>query len=108
MLIVFYKKRGVSRYHLDQVGLSILLQKVMNEKKEELTLFPFYANKPGFINKVSEMIAEFKNYCVSPSQLFQCVNESTEAMNWSIQSSKKLMTWLFYTIRLRKFHSINI
>ena len=44
---------GVSRYHLDQVGLSILLQKVMNEKKEELTLFPFYANKPGFINKVS-------------------------------------------------------
>ena len=81
---------GVSRYHLDQGGLSILLQKVMNEKKEELTLFPFYANKPGFINKVSEMIAEFKNYCVSPSQLFQCVNESTEAMNWSIQSSKKI------------------
>ena len=36
------------------------------------------------------MIAEFKNYCVSPSQLFQCVNESTEAMNWSIQSSKKI------------------
>ena len=81
---------GVSRYHLDQVGLAILLQKVMNEKKEELALFPFYANKPGFINKVSEMIAEFKNYCVSPAQLFQCVNESNEAMNWSIQSSKKI------------------
>ena len=61
---------GLSRYHLDQVGLAILLQKVMNEKKEDLTVFPFYANKPGFINKVSEMIAEFKNYCVSPSQLF--------------------------------------
>ena len=81
---------GLSRYHLDQVGLAILLQKVMNEKKEDLTVFPFYANKPGFINKVSEMIAEFKNYCVSPSQLFQCVNQPHEDLNWSLQSTKKI------------------
>ncbi|MEE0880857.1 MAG: hypothetical protein UIL36_04530, partial [Turicibacter sp.] len=75
---------GLSRYHLDQVGLAILLQKVMNEKKEDLTLFPFYANKPGFINKVSEMIAEFKNYCVSPSQLFDCVKDVSDELNWSL------------------------
>ncbi len=81
---------GLSRHHLDQVGLAILLQKVMNEKKEDLALFPFYANKPGFINKVSEMIAEFKNYCVSPSQLFQCVNTTHEELNWSLQSTKKI------------------
>ena len=81
---------GLSRYHLNQVGLAILLQKVMNEKKDDLTLFPFYANKPGFINKVSEMISEFKNYCVSPSQLFDCVKDVSDELNWSLQSSKKI------------------
>ena len=81
---------GLSRYHLDEVGLAILLQKVMTEKKDDLALFPYYANKPGFINKISEMISEFKSYCVSPSQLFACANELKEGINGSLQSLKKI------------------
>lgn len=81
---------GLSRYHLDQVGLGLLLQKIMNEKKEQLTLFPFYANKPGFISKVSEMISEFKNYCVTPNQLLQTLHMQQEEDNWSMQSVKKI------------------
>ena len=81
---------GLSRYHLNQVGLALLLQKVMNEKKGQLSLFPFYANKPGFISKVSEMIAEFKNYCVTPNQLFQTIQTQQEISNWSVQSVKKI------------------
>lgn len=80
---------GLSRYHLDQVGLALLLQKVMNEKQEELTLFPYYVNKPGFISKVGEMISEFKNYRVSPQQLFQSIDE-TQGISWSTQSQKKI------------------
>lgn len=81
---------GLSRYHLDEVGLAILLKKVMTEKKDELSLFPYYANKPGFINKISEMISEFKSYCVSPSQLFSCANRLEEGVNGSTQSLKKI------------------
>lgn len=80
---------GLSRYHLDQVGLALLLQKVMNEKKEDLSLFQYYANKPGFITKVSEMISEFKNYRVSPEQLRMTCQDS-EGAPWSTQSLKKI------------------
>lgn len=81
---------GLSRYHLDQVGLALLLQKVMNQKKDQLTIFPFYTNKPGFISKLSEMIAEFKNYCVTPHQLFQVLQQNQEDSSWSLQSCKKI------------------
>lgn len=80
---------GLSRYHLDQVGLALLLQKVMNEKQEELSLFPYYVNKPGFISKVGEMISEFKNYRVSPQQLFHSIDES-QGITWTTQSQKKI------------------
>ena len=64
----------------------------MNEKKDDLTLFPFYANKPGFINKVSEMISEFKNYCVSPSQLFDCVkDEERLSMSFVLKKGKDIL-----------------
>lgn len=94
---------GLSRYHLDQVGLALLLQKVMNEKQEELTLFPYYVNKPGFISKVGEMISEFKNYRVSPQQLFQSIDE-TQGISWSTQSQKKLRISPYYMKHLNTSH----
>ena len=70
---------GLSRHHLNEVGLALLLQKVMNEKKHELTLFPSYINTPGFIQKVSEILTEFKSYCISPEALLKTLEAQKNA-----------------------------
>ncbi len=68
---VLQETGGLVRYHLDKVGMAILLQKVMNEQKDELTMFKSFVNRPGFVTKMSEMISEFKSYRIAPEMLHQ-------------------------------------
>jgi ATP-dependent helicase/nuclease subunit B len=60
---------GFSRYHLDSVGLSMLIRKIIEDQKENLKLFQRAADKNGFIDQVEQMITEFKRYCVKPEEL---------------------------------------
>ncbi|MFE8700303.1 helicase-exonuclease AddAB subunit AddB [Cytobacillus sp. FJAT-54145] len=60
---------GISRYHLSNVGLSMLIRKIIEDKKDELTLFQKAADKNGFIQQMEQMLTEFKRYCVSPEEL---------------------------------------
>jgi len=53
---------GLARYHLDEVGKSMLLQKIMTGSEKELGVYQKYAKKPGFIQKMDELFSEFKNY----------------------------------------------
>ncbi|MGL4372572.1 MAG: PD-(D/E)XK nuclease family protein, partial [Turicibacter sp.] len=87
---VLQETGGLVRHHLDGVGIALLLQKVMNEKQDDLSLFRYYANKPGFINKISEMISEFKSYQVTPDILNQLVSDETVTKSMSMQSIKKV------------------
>jgi len=87
---VLQEMGGVSRHHLNEVGLAILLQKVMNEQKAALKLFPGYINKPGFIQKVSEIISELKSYSINSKELVELFKGQQEEANWSTQSLQKL------------------
>lgn len=80
---------GLARYHLDEVGLALLLQKVMNEQKENLKLFASYSGKPGFIEKVSEIFTEFKSYGVKPESLLQTL-EAGQGEGLAKKSAHKL------------------
>lgn len=60
---------GMSRYHLNSTGISMLIQKIIEDKKEELHLFERAADKTGFISQMEQMLIEFKRYCVQPSEL---------------------------------------
>ena len=60
---------GFSRYHLDSVGLSMLIRKIIEDQKENLKLFQRAADKNGFIDQVEQMITEFKRYCIKPEEL---------------------------------------
>ncbi|MCL2559668.1 MAG: helicase-exonuclease AddAB subunit AddB [Turicibacter sp.] len=53
---------GLARYHLDEVGKAMLLQKIMTNGTNDLGIYQNYAKKPGFIKKMDELFAEFKNY----------------------------------------------
>ena len=81
---------GLSRHHLDEVGIAILLQKIMHENKNDLKLFSSYIKKPGFTQKISEIISEFKSYCVNPEQLALLLKEQGNQSAWSNQSTRKL------------------
>lgn len=60
---------GMSRYHLNSTGISMLIQKIIEEKKDELHLFKRAADKSGFVSQMEQMLIEFKRYCVQPSEL---------------------------------------
>ncbi|QED47181.1 helicase-exonuclease AddAB subunit AddB [Cytobacillus dafuensis] len=60
---------GMNRYHINSVGISMLIRKIIDEKKEELKLFQRAADKNGFIQQIEQIITEFKRYCVKPEEL---------------------------------------
>ena len=62
---------GISRYHLSSVGISMLIRKIIEEKKDQLKLFQRAADKNGFVQLVEQMITEFKRYCINPDELIQ-------------------------------------
>jgi ATP-dependent helicase/nuclease subunit B len=66
---------GMSRYHLNSVGISMLIRKIIEDKKDELKLFQRAAEKNGFIQQIEQMMTEFKRYCVNPDELAERQNQ---------------------------------
>ncbi len=60
---------GISRLHLNSVGISMLIRKIIDEQKEQLRLFQRASDKIGFIKQLEQMITEFKRYCIEPEEL---------------------------------------
>ncbi len=66
---VLQETGGMSRYHVNNVGVNMLLRKIIDSKKQDLKVFSRAADKNGFITQMEEMVAEFKRYCVTPEIL---------------------------------------
>jgi len=75
---ILQETRGISRYHLNNTGINMLIQKIIEDKKEELYLFGRAADKTGFISQMEQMLVEFKRYCVQPAELAEKKNELSE------------------------------
>ncbi|PKG25473.1 helicase-exonuclease AddAB subunit AddB [Niallia nealsonii] len=60
---------GISRYHIDSVGINMLIRKIIEDNKEELMLFQKVVEKNGFISQVEQLITEFRRYCVTKEEL---------------------------------------
>ena len=69
---------GMSRIHLDNVGVSMLIRKIIVEKKEELKVFRRSADKQGFVAQIEQILTEFKRYCIQPDELQHFLEESSE------------------------------
>ncbi|MED3962360.1 helicase-exonuclease AddAB subunit AddB [Niallia taxi] len=66
---VLQETGGISRQHINSVGISMLIRSIIEEKKEELSLFKKVADKNGFIGQVEQLVTEFRRYCVTPEEL---------------------------------------
>lgn len=68
---VLQETGGISRYHLNSTGISMLIQKIIEDKKEELHLYRHSADKAGFIKQMEQILIEFKRYCLEPQELIE-------------------------------------
>ncbi|RSD29326.1 helicase-exonuclease AddAB subunit AddB [Mesobacillus subterraneus] len=60
---------GYTRHHLDSVGISMMIRKIIEDKKEDLKIFQKAADKNGFIQQMEQMLIEFKRYAINPDEL---------------------------------------
>ena len=81
---------GINRYHLSNIGLNMLIRKIIEDKKDQLKLFSRASDKAGFIEHVEVMLTEFKRYCISPEELSAQREESLEDGEQSKALSDKL------------------
>lgn len=72
---ILQETEGFSRFHLNSVGLHMLLRKIIEHRKDELKVFTRAADQNGFIKQLEEIIAEFKRYCLTPSHLYKKIVE---------------------------------
>ncbi len=61
----------LTRYHLTQTGVSMLLQKIVEKHKNELKVFQKASEQRGFFDMLSGTLTEFKRYCVAPEDLYE-------------------------------------
>jgi ATP-dependent helicase/nuclease subunit B len=66
---VFNEVGGVTRRHVNPAGKSMLIFRIIDGLKDELDIFSRAASQQGFINVLSETIAEFKRYNITPDML---------------------------------------
>ncbi|MGY3715600.1 helicase-exonuclease AddAB subunit AddB [Sutcliffiella cohnii] len=60
---------GISRFHIDQTGLHMILRKIVEEHKKQFQVFGRSAEQFGFIEQMETMLTELKRYCITPETL---------------------------------------
>lgn len=68
---VFEEQGGMKRTILEDTGKSMLVRRVITEKKEELQIFKNYAHKPGYVSEIKSLLSEFYQYDVKDDVIQQ-------------------------------------
>src|SRR5699024_11835405 len=61
---------GGTRQFNSTVGTKIMLRKIIEEKQTDWRVFQKALEKQGFLEKLEQMITEFKRYCVTTETLY--------------------------------------
>lgn len=61
---VFEEQGGMKKTVLEDTGKSMLVRRVITEKKDQLQVFQNYAKKPGYISEIKSLLSEFYQYDV--------------------------------------------
>lgn len=60
---------GITRQHMNSAGANMLIYRILDENKENLSAFLKASRKQGFISNISATIKELKKYEISPQML---------------------------------------
>lgn len=75
---VLQETGGANRYHLNSIGMSMLIRKIIDDKKEDLLLYEKASDKTGFISQMEQILTEFRRYCVTPEELMEKVKSAED------------------------------
>lgn len=95
---ILQETEGFSRFHLNSVGLQMLLRKIIEHRKDDFKIFTKAADQSGFLKQLEEMIAEFKRYCVAPFNLQEKYVELSNTDH--VQSSSRIVADKLYDFHL--------
>lgn len=75
---VFEETGAETRQVLEDTGKTLVLRKVLEEKKEELLYFKSNIKKPGFVDEIKSLLSEFYQYSIGEEELLNMVRLSGE------------------------------
>ncbi|RYL95629.1 helicase-exonuclease AddAB subunit AddB [Sporolactobacillus sp. THM7-4] len=78
-LRVLQRAGGLTRYHLNQTGVTMLLRKIVEQKKDKFRLFRKASEQNGFYSLLSETLTEFKRYCLTPKDVARQADSQEDA-----------------------------
>lgn len=66
---VLQQSGGITRYHLNRTGVTMLLRRIVEQEKREFRIFKKSSDQIGFYDLLSATLTEFKRYCLSPEDV---------------------------------------
>jgi ATP-dependent helicase/nuclease subunit B len=66
---VFNEVGGITHTRINSAGKCMVIHKILENMKDDLKIFSKSAGQQGFVNTVSDLIAEFKRYDITPEDL---------------------------------------
>ncbi|MGB3259363.1 helicase-exonuclease AddAB subunit AddB [Paenisporosarcina sp.] len=77
---VLQETGGISRQEISGFGYRMLIRRLLEEHKEEFSLFKQAANKRGFTNQMEMLLKEFTRYCLDGTTLLS-LEQSLKQLN---------------------------
>ena len=75
---VFDEVGGEHRKILEDTGKNLILRRLAEEKKDELTLLGANMKKLGYISEIKSLLSEFTQYRVSSDQLLEMMERNRD------------------------------
>ncbi len=88
---VFNEAGGITYPHIHSAGKCMILHRILDRKRNTLSVFADSARHPGFVNKLSSMITEFKRYSITPVML----SEAARDVRFSVQAKINELSQIF-------------
>ncbi|MDP3486881.1 MAG: helicase-exonuclease AddAB subunit AddB, partial [Bacillota bacterium] len=77
---------GAALVPVGELGRSMLVRKVIEEKKKELKIFARSASQPGFAEKIVSLVSELKRYRVKPDDLASALKNHAQLMQPTLRN----------------------
>lgn len=77
---VFNEVGGTADSRINSAGKCIIVHKVLENLRKELDVFSMSASQKGFVNTMSNMIAEFKRYNITPDDLDEACSKLKDTL----------------------------
>ena len=66
---VFNEVGGLTRTYINEQGRHMILRRLLDDLREQLTLYKTVSRQSGFISKINDLLTDLKKHDITPEQL---------------------------------------